>query len=177
VLVQGTGGVALFGLQFAVAKGARVVVVSSSDAKLERARDLGASILINYRSTPDWDEAVLRQTDGEGVSHLLELGGPDTYDRFLRTLAAGGKLAQIGVLTGFGPQPNLARLQSMNATILGITVGSAAHFSTMNSYLALTGIQPVIDCLLDFEDVAGAYQHLRSSKHFGKIVIRVGLGT
>lgn len=173
LLVQGTGGVALFGLQFAAAVGARVIVISSSDEKLARAKALGASVLINYRATPDWDKAVLEQTDGEGASFVLELGGPATYERSLRAVAPGGKIAQIGVLTGFGPQPNLARLQSANADILGITVGSVEHFEAMNAFIGEKRIAPVIDRIFPFEDVAGAYACLRSAQHFGKVVVRV----
>ena len=139
VLIQGTGGVALFALQFAVALGARAIVLSSSDTKLDRAKQLGASMVINYRTIPEWDKAVLESTAGEGANVVVELGGPDTYDRSIRSVAAGGRIAQIGVLTGFGPTPNLARLQSMNADILGITVGSGEHFSAMNGYIAENG--------------------------------------
>ncbi|HLJ65709.1 MAG TPA: NAD(P)-dependent alcohol dehydrogenase [Stellaceae bacterium] len=173
LLVQGTGGVALFALQFARSMGARAIVLSSSDAKLDRAREMGASILINYRRVPEWDKAVLEATEGKGVDCVLELGGPDTYDRSVRVVAAGGKIAQIGVLTGFGPQPNLGRLQSMNADILGITVGSVAHFEAMNHYLEEKRITPVIDRIFDFEDAADAYDYLRSGAHFGKIVVRI----
>ena len=139
VLIQGTGGVALFALQFAVALGARAIVLSSSDTKLDRAKQLGASMVINYRTIPEWDKAVLESTAGEGANVVVELGAPDTYDRSIRSVAAGGRIAQIGVLTGFGPTPNLARLQSMNADILGITVGSGEHFSAMNGYIAENG--------------------------------------
>ncbi|MGF6575027.1 NADPH:quinone reductase-like Zn-dependent oxidoreductase [Paraburkholderia sp. GAS333] len=173
VLVQGTGGVALFALQFAVAKGARVIVLSSSDEKLERAASLGASVLINYKTTPEWDKAVIAETDGQGVSHILELGGPETFERSLRAVAASGKIAQIGVLTGFGPTPNLARLQSMNADILGITVGSTSHFTAMNTFINEQRLVPVVDRLFDFEDAVRAYAYLRSGQHFGKIVMRV----
>lgn len=173
VLVQGTGGVALFALQFAAAKGARIIVLSSSDEKLERAASLGASVLINYTSTPQWDKAVLAQTDGQGASHVLELGGPDTFERSLRAVAAGGKIAQIGVLTGFGPTPNLARLQTLNADILGITVGSTAHFNAMNAFIGEHRLVPIVDRVFDFDDAPSAFAHLRSGEHFGKIVIRL----
>ncbi|MBR1219456.1 NAD(P)-dependent alcohol dehydrogenase [Bradyrhizobium sp. U87765 SZCCT0131] len=173
VLVQGTGGVALFGLQFAVALGARVIVLSSSDDKLARARALGATDLVNYRTTPEWDAAVLELTGGAGVSHVLELGGPQTYQRALNVIGAGGRIAQIGVLTGFGPQPNLARLQGMNADILGITVGSRAHFENMLGFIAEHRITPVIDRVFAFDDVENAYAHLRAATHVGKVVIRV----
>ncbi|MCG2627928.1 NAD(P)-dependent alcohol dehydrogenase [Bradyrhizobium sp. WYCCWR 13023] len=171
LLVQGTGGVALFGLQFAAALGARAIVISSSDEKLARARTLGGSILINYRNTPDWDIAVMKATSGEGASHILELGGPGTYDRSLRSVASGGKIIQIGVLTGFGPKPDLARLQWENADIIGVTVGSVEHFSAMNRFLTEHAIHPIVDRIYDFEDVPEAYAHLRSGSHFGKVVV------
>ncbi|HEY8332523.1 MAG TPA: NAD(P)-dependent alcohol dehydrogenase [Tardiphaga sp.] len=171
LLVQGTGGVALFGLQFAAALGARAIVISSSNDKLARARALGASILINYRDTPDWDVALMKATDGIGASHILELGGPGTYDRSLRSVASGGKIVQIGVLTGFGPKPDLARLQWENADIIGVTVGSVQHFSAMNCFLAEHAIHPVVDRVYGFDEVPDAYAHLRSGSHFGKIVV------
>ncbi len=173
LLVQGTGGVALFGLQFAVAIGARAIVISSSEDKLSRARTLGASDLINYRTTPDWDRVVLERTGGDGVSHVLELGGPATYNRSLKVIAAGGTIAQIGVLTGFGPQPNLARLQGMNANIAGITVGSTEHFAAMNAFISEKRIAPVLDRVFAFDEVAQAYAHLRGAGHFGKIAIKI----
>jgi NADPH:quinone reductase-like Zn-dependent oxidoreductase len=171
LLVQGTGGVALFGLQFAVALGARVIVLSSSEAKLDRASALGATGLVNYHRTPDWHEAVLALTGGQGASHILELGGRETYERSLKAVAAGGKIVQIGVLTGFGPTPNLARLQTVNADIIGVTVGSTAHFSTMNAFIAEKKLKPVIDRVFPFAAVPEAYDRLRSSSHFGKLVI------
>jgi len=171
LLVQGTGGVALFGLQFAKAVGARVIVLSSSDDKLIRAQGMGADILINYRGTPDWDRAVLERTGGEGVTHILELGGPDTYQRTINVVATGGKIAQIGVLTGFGPKPDLGRLQSMNADILGITVGSREHFEAMNGFIEEHRIKPVIDRMFELHDAPTAYDYLRSGRHYGKVVI------
>lgn len=171
LLVQGTGGVALFGLQIATALGARVIVLSSSDEKRERATRLGAWATINYRATPAWDDEVRELTDGIGVSHLLELGGPDTFDRSLRALAAGGHIAQIGVFTGFGPQSNLMRLQFINADINGINVGSGEHFSAMNDFITAHGIKPVIDKSFAFDEAEAAYEHLASGRHFGKVLI------
>jgi NADPH:quinone reductase-like Zn-dependent oxidoreductase len=173
LLVQGTGGVALFGLQFAAALGARAIVISSSNAKLDRAKALGASILINYRDTPDWDVAVMKATDGQGASHILELGGPGTYDRSIRSVASGGKIVQIGVLTGFGPKPDLARLQWENADIIGVTVGSVEHFAALNRFLAEHAIHPIVDRIYGFDEVPEAYAHLRSGSHFGKIVMEL----
>ena len=159
LLVQGTGGVALFGLQFARAVGARAIVLSSSDEKLEHAKALGGSILINYRETREWDVAI------------LELGGSGTYDRSVRSVASGGKIVQIGVLTGFGPKPDLARLQMENADIIGVTVGSVEHFTAMNAFLTQQAIRPVIDDVFGLDDVAQALTHLRRQAHFGKIVV------
>lgn len=173
LLVQGTGGVALFGLQIASALGARTLVLSSSDEKRERATKLGAFATVNYRTTPDWDVEVRRLTDGFGVSHILELGGPDTFDRSLRALAAGGHIAQIGVFTGFGPRSNLIRLQQINGTIDGINVGSAEQFAAMNTFLAAHQIKPVIDKSFAFDEAEAAYDELASGRHFGKLVIRL----
>lgn len=171
VLVQGTGGVALFGLQLATAYGARVIVTSSSDAKLERAHSLGAWQTINYRTQPEWDKVALDLTDGKGVDHILELGGPDTYNRSITAIAAGGRIAQIGVLTGFVLQPNILPLMFKNASINGICVGSVAHFELLNRYISDHQIHPVIDQVFGFNDVPEAYELLKSASHFGKIVI------
>lgn len=173
LLVQGTGGVALFGLQIASALGARTIVLSSSDEKRARAGKLGAFATVNYRTTPDWDVEVRKLTDGLGVSHLLELGGPDTFDRSLRALAAGGHIAQIGVFTGFGPRSNLIRLQLINGTIDGVNVGSAEQFEAMNVFLAAHRIKPVIDKSFAFDEAEAAYDELASGRHFGKLVIRL----
>lgn len=173
LLVQGTGGVALFGLQIANAFGAKTIVLSSSDEKCERATKLGAFATVNYRTTPDWDVEVRKLTDGLGASHILELGGPDTFDRSLRAVAAWGHIAQIGVFTGFGPRSNLLRLQLINGTIDGINVGSAEQFEAMNAFLAEYRIRPVIDRVFAFDDTQAAYDQLASARHFGKLVIRL----
>ncbi len=174
VLIQGTGGVAMFALQLATAHGVRAIVVSSSDQKLERAVALGAWKTINYHKEPRWDRAVHRFTDNEGVSCVLELGGPDTFDRSLAAVAGGGTIAQIGVLTGFGPQANLLPLQFKNATICGICVGSRQHFSDLHRFMATHTIRPVIDRTFDFGEAPSAYAYLESAQHFGKVVIDMG---
>lgn len=171
VLVQGTGGVALFGLQLAVAHGARVIVTSSSDAKLDRAMALGAWGAINYKNQPDWDQAAMALTDGKGVDHILELGGPETYDRSIAAIAPGGRIAQIGVLSGFGSQPNLTPLQFKNASINGICVSAVEHYERLNGFIAAHEIHPVVDEVFAFDKAADAYQRLRSASHFGKIAI------
>lgn len=171
VLVQGTGGVAMFGLQLAVAHGAKVIVTSSSDDKLDRAREMGAWQTINYRSEPEWDRIALEMTKGRGVDHILELGGPDTYQRSVNAVAAGGRIAQIGVLTGFAAQADIRPLQFKNASIHGICVGSVAQYTRLNQFLADKQLHPVIDKRFSFEQAADAYTHLRHAQHFGKLVI------
>jgi NADPH:quinone reductase-like Zn-dependent oxidoreductase len=172
LLVQGTGGVALFGLQFAVALGAEVIVLSSSDDKLARAKAMGASVLINYRERPDWDAAVMEATDGRGASHILELGGRETYDRSVRSVAAGGTIAQIGVLSGFDPTPHLGRLMWQNANIVAVTVGSAEHLAAVTAFIAKHAVHPMIDATFAFDEAPQALERLGSGTHFGKIVIK-----
>jgi NADPH:quinone reductase-like Zn-dependent oxidoreductase len=171
LLVQGKGGVALFGLQIAVAMGAEVIVLSSSDDKLAKAKAMGASVLINYRERPDWDVAVMEGTAGRGASHILELGGPDTYDRSVRSVAAGGTIVQVGVLSGFDPAPHLRRLMWENANIMGVTVGSADHLATVAAFIATNALHPVIDTTFRFDEAPCALERLRSGAHFGKVVI------
>jgi len=172
VLIQGTGGVAVFALQFARAVGARTIVISSSDDKLQRAALLGADELINYRQHPEWDRRVLALTGGRGATFILENGGPASFDRSLNALAPGGRIAQIGVLTGFGPTSNLMPLQNLNADILGITVGSGTHMLSMLSFMEQHAIVPVIDAEFQFAEAEAAYAALRAARHFGKIIIR-----
>lgn len=173
LLVQGTGGVALFGLQFAKAVGARVVVLSSSDDKLARAKTLGADFSINYRTTPEWASAVRDATGGHGADHILELGGPETFAQSIAAVAANGSIAQIGVLTGYGAAPNLNGLFSANATINGIMVGPRVFLERVAAFIARHDIKPVIDRTFTFDQAAGAYAHLAAAGHMGKIVIAV----
>ena len=146
-------------------------MLSSSNEKLARAKAMGASVLVNYRDRPDWDAAVMEATAGRGASHVLELGGPDTYDRSVRSVAAGGTIVQVGVLSGFDPTPHLRRLMWENANIAGVTVGSAEHFTALNAFLAEHAIRPVIDAAFAFDEAARALERLRGGTHFGKIVI------
>jgi NADPH:quinone reductase-like Zn-dependent oxidoreductase len=171
VLIQGTGGVAIFALQIANAIGAKSIVLSSSDEKLDRVAALGASHGINYRQVPDWHEAVRALTGGRGASHILELGGPGTFGRSLKSVAAGGHIAQIGVLTGFGPQENLISLQFANATIDGICVGSRKHLEEVIAFFEEHRIEPVIDRSFTFQEAPQAFDYLKGATHFGKVVI------
>src|SRR5262249_14152567 len=144
-----------------------------SDAKLARARQLGATHTINYKTTPAWEKEVWRLTGKRGVDHVIEVGGPGTLEKSMLTVAAGGQIALIGVLTGFRPpQASLFPIMSRNARLDGIYVGSRADFETMNAFIAEKNIHPVIDRVFPFEQTAEAYQYLESGSHFGKVVIR-----
>lgn len=172
VLVQGTGGVSLFALQFARLSGARVIATSSRDEKLDRARQLGATDGINYKTTPDWDARVRELTGGVGVDHVIEVGGAGTLPKSLRAVRMGGHIAQIGVLSGAGevnPMPILMR----NLRVQGIFVGSRAMFEAMNRAIALHQLRPVVDRVFPFDEAAEALRHLERGAHFGKVVIRV----
>jgi NADPH:quinone reductase-like Zn-dependent oxidoreductase len=173
VLLQGTGGVSIFGLQIAAAAGARPVITSSSDAKLERARALGAVGTINYRSVPEWSKAVLATTGGIGAHHVLEVGGAGTLPQSLAALAPGGHVALIGGLSGFGGDIPAGSLVGRNTGVTGIFVGSRAHFEALNAFLAKHAIRPVIDRVFPFEAAEEAYAWMGTGSHFGKIVIRL----
>ncbi len=173
VLLQGTGGVSIFGLQFAAAFGAKPIITSASDAKLERAKSLGAIGTVNYKTTPDWDKPVRAMTGDIGVHHVLEVGGESTLAKSLAALAPGGNIAIIGGLTGFGGSLPAVGLVGRGATVNGIFVGSRADFEAMNAFIAEKRLRPVIDKVFEFEDAQAAYDYLDSGNHFGKIVIRV----
>jgi NADPH:quinone reductase-like Zn-dependent oxidoreductase len=173
VLLQGTGGVSVFGLQFAVAAGARSFITSSSDAKLTRASALGAVGTVNYRSQPDWAKAVRELTDGVGAHHILEVGGSGTLGQSLAAIGSGGQIALIGGLAGFGGDIPAVALIGRNASVTGITVGSRADFEAMNAFITQHHIEPVIDRVFGFAEAAAAYEYMDSGSHFGKIVIRV----
>ncbi|WP_437683751.1 zinc-dependent alcohol dehydrogenase family protein [Sorangium sp. So ce131] len=172
VLVQGTGGVSIFALQFARLAGARVIVTSSSDEKLERARSLGAWETINYRTTPDWDAPVASLTRGEGVDHVIEVGGAGTLARSLRAVRIGGRVSLIGVLSGGAPELSLFPILMKQVTAQGIFVGSRAMFQDMNRAIAAGGLRPVIDRVFPFAEARQALEFMESGGHFGKIAIR-----
>ena len=172
VLLLGTGGVSIFALQFAVMHGARAIVVSSSDAKRWRAEALGAWRTLNYRDTPEWHDAVLGMTGGEGVDHVIEVGGAGTLERSLAAARVGGHVALIGVLTGGAAVPTAIMRKSL--TVHGIYVGSRTMFEAMNRAMEAARLEPVIDRTYAFADARAAFHDMRAAGHFGKLVIDFG---
>jgi NADPH:quinone reductase-like Zn-dependent oxidoreductase len=174
VLLLGTGGVSIFALQFAKMHGARVILTSSSDEKCEHAKSLGADDTINYRTTPEWEQEVLRLTAGAGADHVIEVGGTETFSKSLRALALGGTISVVGGVSGFTSQVVLGDILGKSAVIRGIYTGNREMFEAMNRAITLHRLQPVMDRVFPFFEAAAAYQYLESGAHFGKVVIRVG---
>jgi len=171
VLTLGTGGVSLFAVQFARMAGARPIVTSGSEEKIARLKAMGVSDVVNYRTTPDWENAVLELTNGQGVDHALELGGSGTFAKSLTALRAGGSLYMIGNLAEKA-QVNPQRILAKRANVYGMQVGSREMFEAMNRAIAQAKLKPVIDTHFEFLDARAAYDYLASRAHFGKIVIR-----
>jgi NADPH:quinone reductase-like Zn-dependent oxidoreductase len=165
--------VSTFGLQFAVAAGARPIITSSSDDKLRQAKELGAVGTVNYKTTPEWDKAVLAQTGGVGVQQVLEVGGKDTLPRALASLGQGGHIALIGLLGGFPGDIPAGRLLGTNSTASGIYVGSRADFEAMNAFIEQHHVKPVIDKVIPFDQAQTAFDLMESNNFVGKIVIRM----
>ena len=173
VLVQGTGGVSIFALQFAKATGARVIATSSSQAKMEKLRALGADHVINYKETPDWGKKAFELTGGRGVDEVVEIGGPGTMAQSINACRPGGHISLIGVLTGVSGEVPTAALFSRNITLSGITVGSRRHQEDMVDAIDATGFKPVIDSRFPLDQIAAAFAHQASQQHFGKIVLTI----
>lgn len=172
VLLQGTGGVSIFALQFASHFGAKTVITSSSSEKLKRAEKLGADELINYEKTPDWDAEVLKLTEKAGVDHIVEVGGAGTIERSVNAVCRGGHIAVIGVLSqGKGLNPVSILMKAIR--LQGIFVGSRKMFEDMNRTISQHRIQPVIDKVFDFSEIKDALSYMESGSHFGKIVVKI----
>lgn len=171
VLLLGTGGVSIFALQFARMRGSRIIITSSSDAKLARAKDLGADEGINYRTTPDWEKEVFRLTKKTGVNHVVEVGGAGTFTKSLRALAAGGTVSVVGGVSGFTADVPLIDIIGKAAVVRGIYVGSRNMFEAMECAISSYGIRPVIDRVFPFAEAPEAYRYMESGAHFGKVVI------
>ncbi len=173
ILTLGTGGVSIFALQFAKLNGATVISTSSNDEKLARARELGADETINYKTTPDWDDAVRQFTGGRGVDNVIEVGGPGTLPKSLACTRVSGRVSLIGVLTGGEGASNPMPALFNRLTIQGIYVGSRAMFADMNRAITGNRLEPVVDRVFDFADAQDAYRYLKSGNHFGKVVIKI----
>jgi NADPH:quinone reductase-like Zn-dependent oxidoreductase len=164
--------VSVFALQFARMAGARVIATSGHDAKVTRLKERGASDVINYKTTTDWDRKVVALTGGVGVDHVVEVGGAGTLARSLRAVRVTGHVALIGVLSGLGdvnPMPILMR----SVQVQGIFVGSRAMFEAMNRAIREHQLRPVIDRVFELDEAISALQYLESGSHFGKVVIRL----
>jgi NADPH:quinone reductase-like Zn-dependent oxidoreductase len=174
VLVQGTGGVSIFALQLARLLGARVIVTSSSDEKLARAKELGAEAGINYHQVPEWGERAKELTGGVGVDQVIEVGGAGTLVQSLRAVRMGGRISLIGVLAGGKVDLPLALVFMQRIRLQGILVGHRESFEAMNRALAAHRLRPVIDRTFPMEDARAACEHLAAGRHLGKICLRVG---
>ncbi|GAB3464299.1 NAD(P)-dependent alcohol dehydrogenase [Massilia terrae] len=173
VLLLGTGGVSVLGLQMARAAGLRAIVTSSSDEKLRRTRELGAHHTINYRHTPDWHEEVLKATGGLGANVVVEVGGKGTVNRSVSAVAMGGTVAIIGGVSGFGGEVNPATLVSSAKRLVGIYVGSRTMLEDVVRFVSAAHIEPVVDRVFPFHQAQDAYSYMESGSHFGKVVIAV----
>jgi NADPH:quinone reductase-like Zn-dependent oxidoreductase len=171
VVLQGTGGVSIFGLQFAHAAGYRTIITSSSDEKLERAKAMGADQTINYRRTPEWGRAVRDATGGAGADFILEVGGGGTIDQSVRAIRIGGHIAVVGVVAGPGAGFNPASLIGNSAKLQGVSVGSRDMFEAMCEAIALKAIQPVVDKVFPWTEAKAAFAAMQAGEHFGKIVL------
>lgn len=172
VLLQGTGGVSLFALQFAKLHRARVILTSSSDEKLARAQKMGADELINYKKVTDWEETARELTGKIGVDHVVEVGGAGTLAKSLRAVRAGGHVALIGVLTGAG-EINPIPILMKSVKLQGIYVGSREMFEAMNRAIELSQLRPVLDKVFRFEELPHALKYMETGAHFGKIVVKI----
>lgn len=172
VLVQGTGGVALFALQFAKLRGAHVTVISSSDDKIARAKALGADAAVNYAKTPEWYRATREITAGRGYDHIVELGGEKTLAQSMRCIRPGGTLSMIGVLSGGMLSAPLGLVVTRQVRLQGITVGSRDGFEAMLRAIDQHRLVPVTDRVFAFEELKEAMAYLKSGAHFGKVCIR-----
>ena len=173
VLLEGTGGVSVFGLIFSHALGAKPIITSSRDDKLQRAMDMGAIGTANYRNNPNWHLAAKEISGGHGVDQVLDVGGRDTLPKALEILAYGGHIALIGGLTGYGSDVPTNAIMWINATVSGVYVGSRADFEAMNAFISEHQVRPLIDRVFEFEEAPVAFELMESGDFMGKIVIRL----
>jgi len=171
VLILGTGGVSLFATQFVHALGGQPFITSSSDEKLEKAKELGASATINYKKFPDWDKQVLELTNGKGVDHVIEVVGGENLNRSLNAVKLSGTISFIGLIAGLSAPINTYQFVTKNVRIHGIETGSREMFDEMNQFIELHQVKPVIDKVFDYDETREALKYLESGVHFGKIVV------
>jgi NADPH:quinone reductase-like Zn-dependent oxidoreductase len=173
VLVQGSGGVSIFALQFALAAGARVFAITGSEAKVGGLERLGAEQVICCELEPEWSRAVLEVTGGLGVDHVVETGGAGTIDESIKATAVGGSISLVGLLTGAGGRVDMLPILANTLRIQGVVVGSVEMFERMIGMIEHLGIRPVIDAAFEMQDIAAALEYLKSGRHLGKVVIKV----
>jgi NADPH:quinone reductase-like Zn-dependent oxidoreductase len=171
VVAQGTGGVSIFALQFAKAHGAQVIITSSSDTKLARAKALGADHLINYKERPGWARVVREITHGRGADHVVEVGGAQTLGESLKAIRLGGHVSVVGVLSGFSEKVEIHHIFGQNARVIGVSIGNREGFEQMCRAIDLHKIKPVVDKVFPFAEAHQAFETMAGQSHFGKIVI------
>ncbi len=174
ILIQGTGGVSIFALQLAVAHGLKTIVISSSDEKRARVKEMGATHTINYRTTPDWEKEVWELTDKKGVDMVLEVGGGGTLEKSMKAVKTGGVISLIGVLTGVSDTVNPLPILWKSLRVFGIYVGSRAMQSRFHDALAKHKLTPIVDRVFPFDEAADTYDYQKSGKHFGNVVVKCG---
>ena len=173
VLIQGTGGVSIFALQFAKSIGAKVIATSSSDEKIKKLKALGADYCINYKKNSKWSEEILSFTKGQGVDHVIEVGGPETLDESINSVKVGGHISVIGILSGLQGNLDFVNALLKQVTFQGILVGSRAQQERMITYINKTKLFPIIDRVFDLEDIVSAFQYQETNQHFGKICLKI----
>jgi NADPH:quinone reductase-like Zn-dependent oxidoreductase len=173
VLVQGSGGVSIFALQFALAAGARVFAITDSQAKVDRLERLGVEQVIRYERELEWSRVVLELTGGAGVDHVVETGGADTIDESIKAAAMGGSISLVGLLTGAGGRLDMLPILAKTLCIQGVVGGSVEMFERMIGMIDHLGIKPVIDEAFQMQDIAVALEYLKSGRHLGKVIIKV----
>jgi NADPH:quinone reductase-like Zn-dependent oxidoreductase len=173
ILLHGTGGVSIFALQFAKARGAKVIITSGSEAKLQKAKQLGAELTINYKSDPDWETTIHQMTEGKGVDVIVETVGGKNIDRSLKVLKMDGYISVVGLLDGFEAKINVLSLLHQQGTIRGMEVGNKQDFAEMHRAIAAANIHPVIDKIFPLDQAQQAFEYLDQGLHFGKVAIAI----
>jgi NADPH:quinone reductase-like Zn-dependent oxidoreductase len=173
VLIQGTGGVSIFALQFAKSIGAKVIATSSSDEKIKKLKTLGADYCINYKQNSKWSEEVLSYTKGQGVDHVIEVGGPETLGESINSVKVAGHISVIGILSGLQGNLDFVNALLKQVTLQGVLVGSRTHQERMIAYINQVKFFPIIDRVFELEDIVSAFQYQETNQHIGKICLKI----